>query len=282
MRNLWLFLAKNYAHFLFVLLEVIALAMIIDGNNYQKASVLNSSNRVIGSWFQMITEFEDYLSLAEINDSLASENLLLKNQVPNTYYSTKVDSALMKDTVTINDSTKIKQYKYIIAKVINNSVMRRNNYLTLNRGSLHGIRKNMGVFCNNGVVGIVKEVSDHYCTVISLLHKDIRISAQTVKTHDFGSLTWDGLSPRTAQLVDIPNHVTIQQGDAVVTTSYSSIFPEGIQIGIVKSASIKSGDNFYTVEVKLSTPFEKLEYVYVIDNLMGAEQQQLEQTLKYE
>jgi rod shape-determining protein MreC len=282
MRNLWLFLIKNYAFFLFLGLEITSITLLINGNNFQRSSFINSANNVAGNWYNSVNEINDYLALSIVNDSLATENARLKNELKSTFYASKVDSGNITDTLTNNDTLTLKQYKYIIAKVINNSIIKRNNYLTLNRGSLHGIEKNMGVICSNGIVGIIKEVSPHFCTVISLLHKDIKISAQTVSTHDFGSLVWDGSSPRTAQLIDIPNHATIKKKDRVVTTSFSSIFPEGIMIGIVDNASIKTGDNFYSIDVELSTPFEHLEYVYVIDNRMANEQLQLEEDLKYD
>lgn len=282
MRNLWLFLIKYYALFLFIFLEVVAFILLVNSNNFQRATVLNSANEVVGNWYNMVNRSEDYLSLTEINDSLSAENELLKNELKSTFYNPKVDTGTYRDTLMVNDTLRIKQYKYIIAKVINNSITKRNNYITLNQGSLHGIHKNMGVICSNGIVGIVKDVSPHYSTVISLLHKDIKISAQTKATKDFGSLVWDGYNPRKAQLIDIPNHVTIRRGDKVITTAFSSIFPEGIPIGVVTNAEIKTGDNFYTVDVQLSTPFEHLEYVYVIDNRMGAEQQRLEEGLKYD
>lgn len=282
MRNLWLFLIKYYALFLFLFLEIFALVLLISGNNYQNATVLNSANEVVGNWYQWVNRGEDYLSLTNINDSLTAENQRLKNELKSTYYRSKVDSGTFKDTIKVNDTLQVKQYYYIAAKVINNSITKRNNYLTLNRGSIHGVHKNMGVICSNGIVGIVKDVSEHFCTVISLLHKDIKISAQTKSTRDFGSLIWDGYNPRKAQLIDIPNHVSVRKGDKVVTTSFSSIFPEGISIGYITDAEIKTGDNFYTVDVELSTPFEHLENVYVIDNRMGVEQKKLEEGLKYD
>ncbi len=280
MRNLWLFLIKNYALFLFLVLEITSITLLINGNNYQRSTIINSANGVVGNWFSMVSKTEDYLSLSVVNDSLATENERLKNELKSTFYISKIDSGILTDTLTANDTVTLKQYRYITAKVINNSIIKRNNYITLNRGSLNGIKRNMGVVCSNGIVGIVKDVSPHFSTVISLLHKDIKISAQTMSTLDFGSLVWDGINPRRAQLIDIPNHVTIRKGDKVVTTAFSSIFPEGINIGVINNASIETGDNFYSIDVELSTPFEHLEYVYVIDNRMAAEQLKIEEGLR--
>lgn len=276
MRNLWLFLVKYYALFLFLCLEFISLSLVFKHNNYQQASVINSANDISGSFYTSLNDITSYLALSRINDNLATENARLKNELAIKSYNNRLDTNWSTDTISVQ------QYHYIVAKVINNSTIHRNNYLTLNRGRIHGIRKDMGVVCSNGIVGIVKDVSEHYSTVISLLHKDIRISSQLASTKDFGSLVWEGISPRRATLIDIPNHVKVKTGDRVTTTSFSSIFPDGVPIGIVTNAEIKEGDSFYSIDVLLSTNFANLQYVYVIDNIMEREQKKLEETLKYD
>lgn len=276
MRNLWLFFIKYYASFLFIALEAIAFSMVISNHDYQRSTVVNSSRRIAGSFYEGLNRVTDYISLSRVNDSLIMENTRLKNYLRSSFYNLTPHSAMVKDSVYMH------QYQYTYAKVINNSTLHRNNYLTLDRGSMHGIRKNMGVISPNGIVGIVKDVSKHYCTVISLLHKDSRISAEIKSTRDFGSLVWNGFNPRIATLTDIPSHVRLKKGDIVTTTSFSKIFPEGIMIGTVEDFEIKEGDNFYKVDVRLSTEFSRLNYVYVITNILALEQTILEQNLKYD
>ena len=133
--------------------------------------------------------------------------------------------------------------------MINNSVNKRNNYLTLDKGSEHGIKSEMGVISSTGVVGIVKDVSAHYCTVMSLLHKNTRLSARFRNSGYFGSVTWDGDDPTKAQLNEIPKHVTFNVGDTIVATRYSSIFPEGVIIGAVSGSSSTPGGNFHQIEL---------------------------------
>lgn len=276
MRNLWLFFIKYYAFFLFLLLEAIAFSMVIRNHDYQRSTVVNSSRKVAGNFYAGLDRVTDYIALSRVNDSLIRENTRLKNMLRSAYYN------LTPDTGRHADSVYLHQYRYLYAKVINNSTLRRSNYLTLDRGSLHGIRKNMGVICQNGIVGIVKDVSSHYSTVISLLHKDARISAQIKSTRDFGSLVWNGFNPQIATLTDIPSHVKLKKGDLVTTTGFSSIFPEGIPIGTIENFEIREGDNFYRIDVRLSTEFSRLSYVYVITNILAPEQNALEQNLKYD
>ena len=166
------------------------------------------------------------------------------------------------------------------AKVINNSTNRRNNYLTLNKGSKQGVKPEMGVICSDGIVGIVKDVSEHYCSVISFLHKDSRFSARIKKNGYIGSMVWNGYDETHGTLNDIAKHVKVSKGDTIVTSSYSAIFPDGVFIGIVDEVTSTGGNNFQDITVKLSTPFGKLSYVYIISNLYKDEQKALEEPLK--
>ncbi len=270
MRNLWIFFLRYYAIFLFLFLEVIAFTLIINNNSYQGASYFNSANIVAANLYSSLADVESYVHLKSVNDSLAIENARLKNQLISERYSNKVVKG------SIGDTSGIQRYKYLQAKVVNNTTMKRNNYITLNKGYIHGVRKNMGVICGDGIVGIVKDVSEHFSTVISFLHKDSKLSAQLNSTKDFGSLVWEGVNPREGLLKDIPTHVKITTGDSVTTTGFSSIFPEGVMIGKVKNAEQKSGDNFHNVEVSLSTNFSTLRYVYVVTDILSIEKLRLE------
>ncbi len=275
MRNLWIFFLRYYSFFLFLILEIIAFTMIFNNNSYQSASYFNSSNKISGQLFDFTSNVESFINLSIVNDSLAQENARLKNQLIADRYTNRTNKGKFSDS-----SISFQQYNYIQAKVINNTILKRNNYITLNRGSIHGIKKNMGVICGDGIVGIVKDVSNHFCTVISFLHKDSRISAQLNSTKDFGSLVWDGIDPTIGSLKDIPTHVKVKIGDSVSTTGYSSIFPEKVMIGKVKTVSQKSGDNFFEVEVKLSTNFSTLRYVYIISDILADEKIKLEEGQK--
>jgi rod shape-determining protein MreC len=270
MRNIFLFLSRSYFFILFLFLEVICVYFIVQNNSFQKASFINSTNAAAGSIYNYYNNATEYLHLKVANESLAEENALLRSRIPNAFYDNKLD------TLSINDSLHHQQYTYITAKVVNNTVTKRNNYLTLNRGSIHGVKPESGVVTSGGVVGIVKDVSEHYCSVLSLLHKDTKISAKIDKSNYFGSLVWEGGNARYATLLDIPKHVDLKKGERIVTTSYSSIFPENITIGSILSWEVKPGDNFYTIKIQLSTNFANISYVYIINNLMKEEQKKLE------
>ncbi len=270
MRNLWIFFLRYYGIFLFLFLEVIAFSLIFKNNSYQGASYFNSSNALSGKIYTSVANIEAFIHLKSVNDSLAQENARLKNQMLAERYSNKTIKGQKFDSLALQ------RYNYLQAKVVNNTIMKRNNYLTLDKGYIHGVRKNMGVICGDGIVGIVKDVSEHFCTVISFLHKDSKISAQLNSTKDFGSLVWEGIDPREGLLKDVPTHVKVKMGDSVTTTGFSSVFPENILIGKVKNVEQKSGDNFHNIEVSLSTNFSTLRYVYIVSDILSNEKIKIE------
>lgn len=270
MRNLIRFLVKNRFFFFFLLLEFVAISLLVQNNGYQSAKFFNSSNFLVGNLYSSVNGFKDYFNLKEVSDELAEQNLELQATSVGSF------SKMFGGTVQINDTSYLQLYTYTLAKVVNNSVNKQRNYLTLNRGAINGVEEGMSVITPSGIVGIVKSVSNHYASVMSVLHNDIKISGKIKKSGYFGSLIWEGDNYRLAKLSDIPNHVEMNIGDTVVTSGYSTIFPENVLIGTVKDFSLPEGNSFYDVTVQFSTDYKSLAYVFVVKNLMKGEQQELE------
>jgi len=251
----------------------LAFVIIYRFNNYQKANFVNYTTGVTSSFYTAVSNTNEYFSLRGVNDSLQAENARLRSQLLTSYYKNNFVPT------QVNDTVYKQQYDYIPAQVVSNSVTKRNNYITLNRGKLHGITPEMGVISENGIVGIVMNVSDHYSTVLSLLNNNCKISAKIEKNGAFGSLVWEGDNPRFAALKDVNKHVPLMTNDVVITSNFSTIFPEGIAIGRIYSHTLDAGDNFHTIKVELNTDFSTVSTVYVIQNLLKKEQQQLEATI---
>ncbi|MGI4728591.1 MAG: rod shape-determining protein MreC [Janthinobacterium lividum] len=270
MRNLLIFITKYNAFFLFIIFEIIALITFVKNNDFQKATFISSSNEVVGNIYLKVDKLTDYLKLGITNDSLAQENARLHNQLKSSFY---VDSSVVK---TVSDSVYKQQYTYISARVINNSFNRRNNYLTINRGSNAGIVKGMGVISSSGVVGIVTYTGPNLATVQSLLHENTRISAMLADSNNVGSLIWDNnLDPTKAMLINFMKQVKIKRGTPVVTSGYS-LFPTGTMLGHISNLDVKDSNNSTGIEVNLSVNFSNLQYVYVVKNKLALEQQSLE------
>ncbi|WP_374951291.1 rod shape-determining protein MreC [Mucilaginibacter sp.] len=270
MRNLLIFITKYNAFFLFLIFEISSLIIYIKYNSFQKASVINSTNKITGNFYARADELKGYLTLREVNDNLVLENARLRNQLKTSLY---VDTAGKK---MVNDTNYKQQYEYVPAKVLNNSVNKRNNYITIDRGSSNGIAKGMGVITDGGVVGKVVLVGQHMAIVQSLLHKDTRFSAMLANNKEIGYLQWgEDMNPHKGLLIDVSNNAQPKVGEMVVTSDLS-LFPAGIPLGRVSSLNAKGGGFFLNMEVTLSVDFSKLQYVYVIINRFAVEQAGLE------
>jgi rod shape-determining protein MreC len=283
MQNLIAFIYRFRGFFVFLLLEAVSIYLLVQNNSYQNAAFYNSANTYVGKVLEMQSQVTDYFHLAQINKSLAQENAHLKEEL---YKKRQLaDDTLFGKTDSVfvgRDTTNIPvPYKFIGAKVINNSVRRVNNYITLNVGKMHGIRPGMGVMAPQGVAGRVKAVSANYATVTSLLHSQTLLSAKLKRDGTFGSIKWEeGDDSRTATLNFVPLHVKVYKGDSVVTSGYNSLFPEGVMIGRVISVRKELDKSFFTIKVQLAVDFSKIGFVYVVRNEKQAERDSLEAQVK--
>ncbi len=279
MQNFIQFLVRFHAFFLFVGMQILCFYLIAQRHHYQRSILYNTFTESTGFLHNSVTGATDYVNLRTVNDSLIKENARLREQVlmhELLGIIAEQDSVSKTDTIPI-DSTRAKIYVYQAAKVINNSTNKLSNFITINKGREDGFRPEMGIVSNQGIVGITKNVSAHFSTIMSMLHKDMRVSAKIKINGYVGTLRWDGKDPQQAILTDIPKHVLLKEGDEIVSSGYSSFFPEGIPIGIIESFSLEQGGNFYRIEVALSTPFGNIDYVYGVDYQMQEEQKQLEE-----
>jgi len=275
MKSLLGFLVRYYFIILFLVLEIISLVLVVSYNNFHQVKFLSSSNYLTASVFEIKSNYSDYFRLQKINRDLAAENTLLKNELQKRMLPT---FQIREELDTITGQT----FQFTTADVINNSVNTQHNYITLNKGSRHGVKPDMGIVCSKGLVGVITNVSPYFSTGLSLLNTRLSIPAKFSRSESFGSLTWDGRNYRTAILKEIPFHIPVQVGDTIVTSSYSSIFPEGIMIGTVSEFTIESGNPFYTIHVQLSTDFKMLNHVEVVQNLKKSELIRLEKMNKYD
>lgn len=272
MRNFLILLRKYNFGLFFLFMLSSSMYLLFAYNSYHKTIWVNGSNYTVGKFHETYSEFSDYLKLGITNQALADENARLRALTQQAFYVTDTIHYVQKDTIYKQ------QYTYISAKVINNSVTRKNNYITLNKGTMHGIKPDMAVISSNGITGIVRDVSEHYCTVMSVLNWNSKISSKIKKNEYFGSTIWDGNSPDLASLIDIPIHAPVEIGDSIVTSEFSTIFPEGILIGTVAKTG-KIDESFKDIKIKLATNFRKVSYVYVITNQFKEERDSLERRL---
>lgn len=268
MRKLFLFIFRIRAFLVFLLLESVSLYLLYRSNTYHSAAFYQSSNYYVGRVLEFQSEVSDYFRLTEVNTSLAMENARLRAELTKMREHQFNDSlGVVKDSLfQASDSVAAALYTYRPARVINNSIRRVNNHLTLNLGAEAGVAPGMGVLTSTGVVGRVKAVSRHYATVTSLLHSQTLISVKLKRNRSLGSIRWDTKDPATASLHYIPLSEKVFKGDTVVTSGSGGIYPQGIMVGRVLSVRKELDKSFYTITVRLGVNFDKLAYVYVVEN----------------
>ncbi|MDO6760759.1 rod shape-determining protein MreC [Tamlana sp. 2_MG-2023] len=248
---------KNFLLFLF--LFCIALTFTILSHSYHTSKFINSANFFTGGFYKSFHHISRYMNLNSQNDLLAEENRALRDLLYNTE---SLDDSTYIDTASYKND-----YRVYSAQVIKNSYSITNNILTLNKGKKDSIQQDLGVISSKGIIGIIEKTSANYSSVLSILNTTSRISAQLKKTNHFGTLVWEGVSPEYIKLIDIPKIAPVQPGDTIITSGRSSIFPKGIQIGIVNDFKLDQTENYYEVQVKLFNDMTDLEHVYIIENL---------------
>lgn len=275
MKELLNFFVRNSKWFVFAILMVVSTFLLVRNDPYHQNIYLTSANSVSSTIYGWTSNVTSYFNLRSNNEDLNERNaqlqlevLALREQLLRAEEKGLLDS--------LNNDPSLQQFDFVTAHVINNSVMRPHNYMTINRGSNDGIAPEMGVLDQNGVVGVVNVVGPHSARVISLLNPHFRLSCKIKGNDSFGSLVWDGEDPRYAVIEELPRHTVFHQGDTIITSGYSAVFPAGIPVGIVEADNTSGNENFFSLKVRLLTDFTTLNNVQVVVNHLAAELRELE------
>lgn len=284
MRNFILFIRRFFNLILFLALEVVCIVFIQQTSTLQGNDIVSSANAVSGLVYKKQNDVVYYFGLRKMNDSLLSENARLRQMVEQYKSIDTLKDSSVSTRTTIGDTARhivrFSDYIYRTARVINNSTNATDNYITINRGSAHGISKNMAVLSGIGVVGRVEHVSTNFASILSVLSAKQKVSAR-LKNGANGFVIWDGKNPRVLTMIDVPQQVAVKKGDSVFTSNYSLYFPPDALIGtVIKTEQVKK-NAMQHIYIRSSTDFSNLQYVYVVENKMTTEKKMLEDsTLK--
>lgn len=264
MRNLLNFLVRFRAWIVFIIYVIVACVLLFNNNPFQHHVYLTSASKVAAGVYDGAHAVTGYFHLRATNDDLMRANATLESEVIGLRAKVK-ELELLTQGDSIEVVEPLQQFDFILAPVINNSVTHPHNFITLSKGAADGIRPEMGVVDQNGVVGVVNVTGEHYSRVISLLNPDFRLSCKIKSNDVFGSLVWDCRNAQEALLEELPRHTVYEPGDTIVTSGYSAVFPEGIPVGtVIESARDVENDNFFTLRIKLFTDFSNLSTVRVV------------------
>ncbi|UHG91446.1 rod shape-determining protein MreC [Spirosoma oryzicola] len=271
------FFVRSRNFILFVLLEVLCFYFIINTSNYWSATYFNTSNRYAAKVLAWSNAANEYTRLRQVNADLAMENQRLNTRLTRLLQSKPAAPAEYQA-----DSAFADRFKYTVAKVVDNTTQFANNYITIDKGTDDGIRPGMGVLSPTGIVGKVKVCNRHFSVVTSILHSEYLVSSRLTKAGDVGTAKWDGVDPHLIKLNDISLTKTVNKGDSAVTSEYNTTFPPGILVGRVRSVGVQPNKTFHDITLLLSTNFSNLSFVYVVENRLQQEQDQLEKQVETE
>lgn len=280
MRNLLDFLYKYHHWLVFVLLEVVSVVLLFKYNSYQNSVWFTSANAVAGKVYEMESKLTSYIAMSELNEQLTLRNIYQERQLDQLR---RLYAEVTKDTTAAEraELAFLSNYQLIPAKVVENSIHKAENLITIDKGRKDGVEPDMGVACGNGIVGVVYLVSDHYSVVISALNSaSSRISCSIRNRGYFGYLHWYGGDPSVAYVEDVPRHAKFNLGEWMVTSGFSSIFPSGVQVGKIEQVYNSSDGLSYKLKVRLSTDFGNLRDVVVINDKSIAERAALMQAAR--
>ncbi len=280
MRNLLNFIIRNSHWLLAILLIAFSFYLVFTHNPYQRSVYLTSANNVTGWFYTLSNKATSFIHLKKNNQMLLEQNALLESEMLSleSYINDFVVADTFEVDAFVRDSAEQMQFAFIPAEVVNLSFLGVNNFITINKGSKDGLKPDMGVISQRGVVGVVANVSKNFSVIIPIINPKFRLSAKLKNSDNYGSISWNGESVNTAQLGELPKHEIYQEGDTVMT-SFSRIFPKQTIIGFVNGIGKARDDNFNTFNVQLATDFYTLQDVLVINDQFYEEQKLLENTL---
>ncbi len=270
MRNLIAFLRRFQIFLVFAILQSIALSLYFSFFFYPRSQYLTTASAMNSKIWEVRYSLTKQLNLSHTNDVLQKNNAELMSQLPQSFIHEG------KRIFNINDTLYKQKYDYIPAEVINSTVEKRNNYFTINAGTVHGIEKGLGVISDNGVVGVVHRCSEYHSIIKSVLTKDINISVIVDGMGLYGLLKWDGVDPRRGSVSGISNDLEIKKWTKIITREGTGLFPKGIPVGKVEKLKNVEGEAFWDVSILFSEDYRRLQRVYVVRNILAEEQRKLE------
>lgn len=267
-----------YVHWvLFLFLEALSGFLLFQYNHYQGSIWFTQANTVAGIVHEWEAEVLSYLRMPAENAALVRRNIILQHNLDVLRHELAQTNSNTSTLDTLppapdrREELSVLNSLLIPARIVDNSVRKRDNMLVIDVGSEDGVAPEMGVVSGTGVVGIVSGVTPHHALVMSILNSHSSISCRLRGTEYFGYLKWKGGNPLRAYMDDVPRHAHIKKGDIIETSGFSNVFPAGIFLGKVAEIKNSSDGLAYELEILLSTDLANLRHVNVINNLNKAE-----------
>lgn len=277
MKNIIGFIRQNFTFFTFLILQIVSLVMLSSYSKSHQTFFGGMTNQVIGDINTRYNNWSYFFRLKKTNTLLAAENVALRNQLAQNFIPFDTTKKLGTLILRKDSLEKTRKFYYYPAKVVGNTFTLQKNYITIERGGLQGVKKEMAAISPDGsIVGIVIEVNDNYSKIMSLLHRNSKVSAMLKRDKVAGTVEWDGSDPDILTLKNISKSAAPKIGDSVLTSPYSASFPAQLMLGRVTKVLVDPSSNFLTLELKSATNFYNLEFIYLVENKRMNEQLEIE------
>ena len=276
MRNIIAFIRHFFNLFFFLILMGVSLGILIRYNETYQVVFSNIANEATGKVGAQYNGIENYFRLKKTNDALVAENAELRGLLKQSFEGPDTSSVIKIDSLLKDTLGRVRKFRFLPAKIVNNDISDQNNYITLYRGAKQGAKVDMGVIGPQGIIGKVILVSDNYSRVMSLLNRNTKVSAMTKTGFYTGLVDWDGKDPRYVTLHNIPKSAKVKIGDTVLTSNLSGSYPPGIMVGTITAIQGDPASGFFELKLRTATDFYSVQYAYLVDNMIWAEQKELE------
>ncbi len=277
MGNVIVIFQRVFPFLVFILLQLAAFYIISRYNDYHHSKMISRSNYLAANINEKVANLTSFINMPLQNEALAMENAKLRQELYMT--SARLNAKIDDSILGLYPFQLPNSARVVHGKIVSNTVSQLRNFLIVNKGSKDGIKKDMSVISGKGPVGVVIDVSENFCSIMSILNKDNNVSVRNKSTLNIGQLRWKGGDIMVAELEEIPKHIKLKKGEIIETSGYSSYYPAGLPVGVVEEYSEDSKSNFANIKVRLYNDFTNLRYVYLIENIERPEIRKLEDTI---
>ena len=261
---------------LLVVLVSISMLVMLTENLSIVRTLRASSLEITGQLESSLSWMGRYFHALEENEHLRSENIQLSSNLARSREA-DIENGKLRRLVGFVDTV---SYKLEPVRIIEKDITFQKNYLTINKGSNHGVKKDMGVLDAQGILGKVVLVSENYALVMSYLNMDFRVPAKIQPSQAQGILKWEGVDRDQLLLEHVIKTESVNPGDLVVTSGFSSVFPPGYPIGRVESIVPQTGKNLLLVHIKPTSQIDVIEHAFVVLEQAPEERTKLVETLE--
>ena len=154
------------------------------------------------------------------------------------------------------------QYRELAANVISRNASLWFRRLTIDRGTLDGVKRDMPVATAGGIVGRVISVGPNFAMVQVITDKHAGVGAMLQSSRAMGEIR--GLDNDRCELKNISTSEKVEVGESVVTTGLDRIYPKGLLVGTVESIEADPNAPWHKIVVKPAAPVDRIEHVLVL------------------